>query len=85
MDATGILVLAVFGILALMILKDLLKTALFLIIAIAGAYYLAKAGYLPENIANAVLNTLSFLDKLDISALLDKISTLADKFGGVVG
>jgi len=85
MDVNSMILLGVMAILVLILLKNLLKMLLFAIIAIAGLYYLAKAGYLPDSVSSLVLNSLSFFDKLDVSGLIDKLSALLDKIGNLGG
>lgn len=87
MDVNSLIILGIIAVIGLFVLKSLVKTLLFGLITVAGIYYLAKAGYLPDSISHAVLNSLSFFDKLDVSGLIDKLSALLDKikeFGGVL-
>lgn len=82
MDVNSLIILGIIAVIGLFLLKSLIKTLLFSLIAVAGIYYLAKAGYLPDSVSN-----LSFFDKLDVSGLIDKLSALLDKikeFGGVL-
>ena len=88
MDSGTLIILGILVIATLILLKNLLKAALFLIAAIVGTYLLAKAGYLPDGLSNAVMNTFSFFDKLNLSSWFDKISALLEKIkdlGGVLG
>jgi len=87
MDANSLMLLGIIAVIGLFLLKSLIKTLLFALVVVAGMYYLAKAGYLPDSVSNFVLNSLSFFDKLDVSGWIDKISMLLDKIkdlGGVL-
>jgi len=87
MDANSLVLLGIIAVIGLLVLKNIIRTLLFALVVVAGMYYLAKAGYLPDSISNFVLNSLSFFDKLDVSGWIDKISMLLDKvkdLGGVL-
>ena len=87
MDVNSLIILGIIAVIGLFVLKSLVKTLLFVLVAVAGVYFLAKAGYLPDSVSNTVLNSLSFFDKLDVSGLIDKLSALLDKIkdlGGVL-
>jgi len=87
MDANSLVLLGIIAVIGLLVLKNIIRTLLFALVVVAGMYYLAKAGYLPDSVSNFVLNSLSFFDKLDVSGWIDKISMLLDKvkdLGGVL-
>ncbi|NJE06633.1 hypothetical protein E3E36_10895 [Thermococcus sp. M36] len=87
MDVNALIVVGIIAVVGFILLKNLIRTLVFVAIVVAGIYYLAKAGYLPDSVSNFVLNSLSFFDKLDVSGWIDKLSTLLDKIkdlGGVL-
>ncbi|WP_297465386.1 hypothetical protein [Thermococcus sp.] len=87
MDMGALIILGIVAVIGLFLLKSLVKMLLFASIVVAGIYFAAKAGYLPDSASHAVLNSFSFFEKLDVSGLIDKLSALLDKIkelGGVL-